>query len=243
MFWVCPDPEPAQTKINNNLPNLVLFHSWSVISVLSISKNFKLPFEILILVFKNLNLKLIIFNIGIYLALTTKPAKIVGWYKKEVKRQTYLTSKLIILCMDKLQLVGQNLGRGFNFKSGHLHAADLWCYWVKLHNLNLKTRPKQLLGSLPLDIALPFWVKIFSKNCSILKFLNMCILWLGQKQNSYHWRIRMKNRFHEIGVFNEDDTLESSSILIYSQKEQSIYIQLWHAWCCLNLKELTTIKA
>jgi hypothetical protein len=58
--------------------------------------------------------------------------------------------------MDKLQLTGQNLvGRVFNFSSGHLHAADLWCYRVKLPNLNLKTWPKQRLGSLPLDIALP----------------------------------------------------------------------------------------
>jgi hypothetical protein len=29
------------------------------------------------------------------------------------------------------------------------------CYWVKLPNLNLKTLPKQLQGSLMLDIALP----------------------------------------------------------------------------------------
>jgi hypothetical protein len=56
--------------------------------------------------------------------------------------------------MDKLQLAEQNLGRVFNFRSGHLHAADLWFYLVKLPNLNLKTWSKQLLGSLPLDIAL-----------------------------------------------------------------------------------------
>jgi hypothetical protein len=56
--------------------------------------------------------------------------------------------------MDKLQLTEQNLGRVFNFRSGHLHAADLWCYWVKLPNLNLQTWPKELLGTLLLDIAL-----------------------------------------------------------------------------------------
>ncbi len=60
--------------------------------------------------------------------------------------------------MDKLQL---NLGRVFNFRSGHLHAAPLWCYRVKLPNLDLKTQPKQLRDSLPLDIALPRLV-IFS---------------------------------------------------------------------------------
>jgi hypothetical protein len=49
----------------------------------------------------------------------------------------------------------QNLGQVFNVRSGHLHAAHLWCYQVKLLNLKLKTQPKKLLGSLPLDIALP----------------------------------------------------------------------------------------
>ncbi len=57
--------------------------------------------------------------------------------------------------MDKLQLTGQNLGWVFNFRGGHLHAAHIWCYQVKLSNLKLKTRPWQLLGSLPLDSALP----------------------------------------------------------------------------------------
>jgi len=57
--------------------------------------------------------------------------------------------------MDKLQLTGQNLGRVFNFRFGHLHAKHFWCYQVKLPNLKLKTRPKQLLGSLALVIVLP----------------------------------------------------------------------------------------
>jgi hypothetical protein len=34
-------------------------------------------------------------------------------------------------------------------------AMQLSCFETKLPNLMLKTRPKQLLGSLPLDIALP----------------------------------------------------------------------------------------
>jgi len=57
--------------------------------------------------------------------------------------------------MDKLQLTGRNLGQVFKFRSGHLHAMHLWCYQVKQPNLKLKPHPKQLLGSLPLDIALP----------------------------------------------------------------------------------------
>jgi hypothetical protein len=57
--------------------------------------------------------------------------------------------------MDKLQLTGRNLGRVFNFRFGHLHAKHFWYYEVKLSNLKLKTWPKQLVGSLPLVIALP----------------------------------------------------------------------------------------
>jgi len=63
--------------------------------------------------------------------------------------------------MDKLQLTGQNLGRIFNFRSGYLHAATFLVSSVKLPNLQLKTRPKQHLGYLPLVIMLPglvsFW--------------------------------------------------------------------------------------
>ncbi len=59
------------------------------------------------------------------------------------------------LPMDNLQLKGQNLGRVFNFRSGHLHVAHLWDFQVKLLILKLKTQPKQLLGSLPLYFALP----------------------------------------------------------------------------------------
>jgi hypothetical protein len=54
--------------------------------------------------------------------------------------------------MDKLQLTGRNLGRVFNSRSGRvqLHLSE-----TEQPNLKLKTRPKQLLGSLPLDIAVP----------------------------------------------------------------------------------------
>ena len=55
--------------------------------------------------------------------------------------------------MDKLQLTGQNLGQVFNFRSVHLHAATFLVLSVKLLYLQLKTR--QLLGYVPLVIALP----------------------------------------------------------------------------------------
>ncbi len=57
--------------------------------------------------------------------------------------------------MDKLQLKGQNLGRVFNSRSGCVRVVQLCSFETKLPNLMLKTQPKQLLGSLPLDIVLP----------------------------------------------------------------------------------------
>jgi hypothetical protein len=52
--------------------------------------------------------------------------------------------------MDKLQLTGQNLGRVFDSRSGSVHALQLHFSETEQPNLELKTRPKQLLGSLPL---------------------------------------------------------------------------------------------
>ncbi len=55
---------------------------------------------------------------------------------------------------DKLQQTGQKSGRVFNSRSGCAHAVPLHRFETKLTNLKLKTLPKQLLGYLPLDIAL-----------------------------------------------------------------------------------------
>jgi hypothetical protein len=57
--------------------------------------------------------------------------------------------------MDKLQLTRQNLARAYNFRYGRVRSVYLLCLGVKLPNLKLKTQPKQVLGSLPFDIALP----------------------------------------------------------------------------------------
>ncbi len=57
--------------------------------------------------------------------------------------------------MDKLKLIGRNLGQVFDFRLGHAcknHAIE---HVTKQPNLTLKTQPKQLLGSLPLALALP----------------------------------------------------------------------------------------
>ncbi len=64
-------------------------------------------------------------------------------------------ASLLSFIMDKLQIIGQNLGQVFNFRSGHLHAATFLVLSVKQPNLQLKIPPKQLLGSLPLVITLP----------------------------------------------------------------------------------------
>jgi hypothetical protein len=58
--------------------------------------------------------------------------------------------------MDKLKLTGRALGRVFNFRSGCcMHTMHLLPSVAIQPNLELKTLPKQLLGSLPLVIALP----------------------------------------------------------------------------------------
>ncbi len=57
--------------------------------------------------------------------------------------------------MEKLQLTGQTLGKVFNCGNACMHTMHLLPGVAIQPNLELKTRPKQLLGSLPLVIALP----------------------------------------------------------------------------------------
>jgi hypothetical protein len=57
--------------------------------------------------------------------------------------------------MDKLKLTGQNLGQVFNSRLGHACIGHAIVHIANEPNLKLKTRPKQLLGSLPLAFALP----------------------------------------------------------------------------------------
>jgi hypothetical protein len=51
-----------------------------------------------------------------------------------------------VIPKDKVYMKGQNLGRVFNFRFGHVRT--LICTRTKQPNFKLKTRPKQLLGSL-----------------------------------------------------------------------------------------------
>ncbi len=59
----------------------------------------------------------------------------------------------MIITDDQSIFTEQATGQVFKFRSGHLNAAHLWCYQVKLPNLKLKTQPKQLLGYLLSDIV------------------------------------------------------------------------------------------
>ncbi len=70
---------------------------------------------------------------------------------------------LLELSMDKLKLTGQALGRVFNFRSGCMHTMHLLLSVAIRPNLELKTRSKQLLGSLPLVITLPKLLQDFLK--------------------------------------------------------------------------------
>jgi hypothetical protein len=51
--------------------------------------------------------------------------------------------------MDKLELTGRALGRVYNFRSGCMQTMHLLPGVAKQPNLELKTRPKPVLGSLP----------------------------------------------------------------------------------------------
>ncbi len=54
---------------------------------------------------------------------------------------------------------------------------QLSCFETKLLNLILKTHPKQLLGSLPLDIALPTWAEFSTLNVGVFIYtLQLCSL-------------------------------------------------------------------
>ncbi len=57
--------------------------------------------------------------------------------------------------MDKLWLTGRALGQVYSFRSGCMHTMHLLPGVAIQPNLELKTRPKPVLGSLPLAFALP----------------------------------------------------------------------------------------
>ncbi len=70
--------------------------------------------------------------------------------------------------MDKLKLTVRNLGWVFHCILGRTYIGHAIVHITKQPNLKLKTRPKQLLGSLPLAFALPslaYRILLFSVWC------------------------------------------------------------------------------
>jgi hypothetical protein len=62
---------------------------------------------------------------------------------------------LEVQSIDKLKVTGLNLGRVFNSRLGRACIGRAIVHITKQPKLKLKTRPKQLLGSLPFAFALP----------------------------------------------------------------------------------------
>ncbi len=91
------------------------------------------------------------------------------------------------------------MGLVFKFRRGCLCAIQLYYFETKLPNLELKTRPKQLLGSLPVDIALPGqWNRIPTKNILCKSRFSV-----GGKKI---WRLKLRREtpkmtFHDWNVF------------------------------------------
>ncbi len=76
-----------------------------------------------------------------------------------------LSAQILGLAMVKLQLTGRNLGRVFNFRSGHLHSENLWCYqsnWLKVENSVQTT-----FRFSPVDIVLPSLAHIYMDVCGL----------------------------------------------------------------------------
>jgi len=62
------------------------------------------------------------------------------------------------LAKDKVKLTGRNLAPVISSRNGRSYAMHLLCNAAILPNLELKTQPKQLLGSILLNVTLPMLV-------------------------------------------------------------------------------------
>ncbi len=83
--------------------------------------------------------------------------------------------------MDKHKLTGQTQGRVFNSKRVCMHAMHLLNSVAIRPNLELKTRPKQLLGSFPLDNVLPSICKLFQ--LSVIYFSSLLGPFVSYKES------------------------------------------------------------
>ncbi len=82
-------------------------------------------------------------------------------FASKTRVRALLANALKGYVMDKLKLTGRNLGRVFNSRLGHACKGHTIEHITKQPNLKLETRPKQLLGSLPLAFTLPGYVLSF----------------------------------------------------------------------------------
>ncbi len=119
--------------------------------------------------------------------------------------------------MDKLKLTGRTLGRVFNSRRVCMHAMHLLSSVAIWPNLELKTRPKQLLGSLTLDIVLPSTRISTLCSTSILKINILKVI--------LKWLCKHNYCFVCINTFNPSINFKSS-ILEYTHEIVSwFYIQ------------------
>ncbi len=81
--------------------------------------------------------------------------------------------------MDKLKLTGLNLGRVFNYRGGRASAQISTRSSSKQPNLELKTRPKQVLGSLPLVFPLLGVINSFIGEFDTLKHFSSSLMFPG----------------------------------------------------------------
>ncbi len=67
----------------------------------------------------------------------------------------------------------KKLDRVFNSRSGRMLTVQLHCFESELPNLKLKTRVKQLLGSLPLDFPLSGLIIFTNLGINLLAFCKL----------------------------------------------------------------------
>ncbi len=84
-----------------------------------------------------------------------------------------------------------------------MHVIHFNCYEVKLPNLKMKTRPKQCLGSLPLDsisLAVTKYLlkALVEQTSSVLSFSNLLLYFIKYSAHFYTLKMMLKYSLHTI---------------------------------------------
>jgi hypothetical protein len=127
------------------------------------------------------------------------------------------------LAMDKLQLTLQNLGRVFNSGSGHVYTINSCCYWAKQPNLKLKTQPKQLIGPLPLDFALPILAYLLPHRQQQIKSFSF---WYQIRLRARMYTVRCSSWRHDI---HHNDT-QRNDIQHNDTQHKGLICDTEHKW-------------